>query len=299
MNETHSNSEVPRQWNTFINTPPENNDPKTAAVKLLPIPYDGTTSYRTGSRDGPSAIITASRQLEDYDLELDCNIADIGIAILPEIEVDVSGPESMISRIDKVVSSSISENSIIGLLGGEHTISIGAVQALKRHHKDLSVLYLDAHADLRETYMGSPWSHACVARRILETCPIVEIGVRSLSLEEKQLIEKLHIPVHFWPVDVEDFQNMIESTIDQLSEHIYISIDLDVLDPSIMSAVGNPEPGGITWEGITKILRSVSERKQVVGFDIVELSPEEGPEACSFIAAKLAYKLAGYATTYR
>ena len=138
--------------------------------------------------------------------------------------MDVSGPESMISRIDKVVSSSISENSIIGLLGGEHTISIGAVQALKRHNKDLSVLYLDAHADLRETYMGSPWSHACVARRILETCPIVEIGVRSLSLEEKQLIEKLHIPVHFWPVNAEDFQNMIESTIDQLSEHIYLSL---------------------------------------------------------------------------
>ena len=290
-----SSEGVPRVWDTFLGAPPDQS--RQPGVTLIPVPYDGTTSYRTGSRDGPRAIITASRQLEDYDLELDRDISAAGIHTVPELEPFAGGPDGMIDRVDRAVSDTVVDETIVGVLGGEHSITVGSVRAFWRRHADLSVLYLDAHADMRDEYQGSPWSHACVARRVREICPLVEVGVRSLSEGERRFIADEDVPVSFWPNERAEVDDILQEVADRLSDTVYVSIDLDVLDPSIMAAVGTPEPGGMSWHAVTRLLRHVAERKRIVGFDIVELSPGEGPEACAFTAAKLAYKLIGYATS--
>ena len=287
---------VPRYWDTFLDTRQRSSSLEDARVVLIPVPYDSTTSYKTGARYGPKAIVTASRQLEDYDLELDRDISEVGIYTTAEIEPDVSGPEAMVRRTARVVRSFAAARKLIGVLGGEHTVTIGAVQALREFHADLSVLYLDAHADLRDEYMGSGWGHASVARRLHGVAPLVQVGVRSLSAGELAFIREESLPVLFWPPATEDMDKVSSWALSNLSEHVYVSVDLDVFDPSIMAAVGTPEPGGMGWDQVTGLLKAVSETRRIVGFDVTELSPAEGPEACAFTAAKLTYKLIGYAT---
>ena len=286
--------EVPLQWPTFLDTPPEENDPESARVFVIPVPYDSTTSFKGGAREGPDAIIRASRHLEDYDHELERDISLVGIHTTPEITPDVSGPEAMVARIRRAVTAAAQSGKLVALLGGEHTIAVGAVQALKERHDDLSVLYLDAHADLRDEYMGARWGHACVARRICEVAPVVQVGVRSLSEEENEFIQLQSIPVHFWRSGSSKVEDIVQSVANQLTRHVYISIDMDVFDPAVVSAVGTPEPGGMLWHEVTSLLRSVAEGRNIVGFDISELSPREGPAAGAFTAAKLAFKLIGY-----
>ena len=286
---------VPRHWNTFLDVPPGEVTAADARVVLLPVPYDSTTSYRTGARDGPAAIINASRQLEDYDIELDRDLSPIGIYTAPELEPDVSGPEAMASRVEQAVSAAANNGALVGVLGGDHSVTIGSVRALKALHPDLSVLYLDAHADLRDEYMGTPWGHASVARRLLEICPVVEVGVRSLSTPERAFIRETGFPVAFWPSTM-PADELASWALSYLTDNVYVSVDLDVFDPSLMAAVGTPEPGGMTWAEVTALLRAVAAKKRIVGFDVTELSPGEGPEACAFTAAKLTYKLIGYAT---
>ena len=290
---------VPRYWDTFLDTPPGELGTDDARVILVPVPYDGTTSYKSGARHGPKAIIAASRQMEDYDLELDCDISEVGIYTAPEVAPDASGPEAMVKRVERVVGSLAAPGKLIGLLGGDHSITVGAVKALAEHHSDLSILYLDAHADLREEYMGTSWGHASVARRLHGMCSMVQVGVRSLSDEEHRFISTAGIPVFFWPPAAPDIGELSSSVLESLSDHVYVSVDLDVLDPSIMSAVGTPEPGGMGWQEMMGLLRAVARRRQIVGFDVTELSPGEGPEACALTAAKLTYKLIGYATVDR
>ena len=202
----------------------------------------------------------------------------------------------MVDRVEKAVRPVCEEGKLLGLLGGEHTITIGAVKALRKYYPDVSVLYLDAHADLRDEYMGSQWSHACVARRLSEFVPLALVGVRSLSFSEAEFIRDKNLAVLFWPSGYNDTNSLVDWSLDKLTDDVYISIDLDVLDPSLMSAVGTPEPGGMMWEQITDFLHGIATSRRIVGFDLTELSPDEGPEACSFTAAKLAYKLVGYAT---
>ena len=286
---------VPRHWNTFLDVPPEHVTPADARVVLIPVPYDSTTSYRTGARDGPAAIINASRQLEDYDIELDRDLSSIGMYTAPELEPDVSSPEAMVRRVEQAVSAAAGNGALVGVLGGDHSVTIGAVRALKARHPDLSVLYLDAHADLRDEYMGTPWGHASVARRLLEICPVVEVGVRSLSTPERAFIRETDAPVTFWPSAM-TAKELTSWALGNLAENVYVSVDLDVFDPSLMAAVGTPEPGGMGWNEVTALLKAVAMQKRIIGFDITELSPGEGPEACAFTAAKLTYKLIGYAT---
>ena len=290
---------VPRYWDTFLDTRQRSSSLEDARVVLIPVPYDSTTSYKTGARHGPKAIVTASRQLEDYDLELDRDISEVGIYTTAEIEPDMSGPEAMVRRTARVVRSFASAGKLIGVLGGEHTVTVGAVQAMRELHSDLSVLYLDAHADLRDEYMGSKWGHASVARRLHTVAPLVQVGVRSLSAGELAFIREESLPVLFWPPVMEDVDGVSSWALSHLSEHVYVSVDLDVFDPSTMAAVGTPEPGGMGWDQVTGLLKAVAESRRIVGFDITELSPAEGPEACAFTAAKLTYKLIGYATEGR
>ena len=289
--------ETPLHWRTFLDTPPSEADPGDARVFVIPVPYDSTTSYKTGARHGPAAIIDASRHLEDYDIELDRDITEVGIHTTPEVQPNMDGPKAMVETVSAAVKSAASRGKLTAMLGGEHTITVGAVQAYSDLYEDLSVLYIDAHADLRESYQGTRWGHASVARRIYDICPLVLVGIRSTSAEEMNFITGQGIPTQFWSSQATDnIRAAIALASEHLSENVYISIDLDAIDPSIMSAVGTPEPGGMLWHEILALLRAVSRKANIVGFDIVELSPPEGPAACAFTAAKLAYKLIGYAT---
>ncbi|MDP6494198.1 MAG: agmatinase [Dehalococcoidia bacterium] len=272
---------------------------KDCRVVVVPVPYDSTTSYKGGSREGPRAIIEASRYLEDYDIALGREIYQVGIHTLPEIEPHVGGPENMVERVRATVQPLAKDGKLVAVLGGEHSVSVGVVKALREVHDDLSVLYLDAHGDLRNEYMGSGLSHACAARRILEMCPLVEVGIRSISKEEMSFIqgegrEDLKVYLHREGDSKASWD--VEGVLKGLSERVYVSIDLDVLDPSLMPAVGTPEPGGLGWESVLSLLEAVCRERSIVGFDIMELCPVAGPPSCAFVAAKLAYKVMGYAT---
>lgn len=280
----------------FAGISPPYSDWENSRVVVLPVPYDSTTDWRSGARDGPRAIIDASRYLELYDLELKREIYRVGIHTLPEIQPDMTSPENMTQRVYQVARGLLDKNKTLLMLGGEHSLTLGMVKAYREKHQALSVLQLDAHTDLRDSYLGTRFSHATVMRRVCELCPIVPVGIRSLSEEEHRFIDEAGIkPVYANGLILAG--DSINHIIATLSNEVYITIDLDVLDPSIMSAVGTPEPGGIGWYELLNLLREVARSKRIVGFDLVELCPDEGPRSCAFLAAKLAYKLIGYIYT--
>ena len=285
--------------NNFLALTPEQSELETAAAVLIPVPYDSTTSYRTGARYGPAAILSASYNLEDYDHELDVDLSEAGIHTTAALEPHMAGPDAMIRRVAQAVESYDDGGRLVGLLGGEHTITVGAVRAMKQRRPNLSVLYLDAHGDLRDTYMDTPYSHACVARRLMEICPVVQVGVRSLSREEFVLTQNPPANLHtfLWNGEAPALPNL-QDVLDYLTEDVYISIDLDALDPSLMPAVGTPEPGGMGWGHLMQLIDTVARHRRIVGFDVVELSPNEGPHACAYTAAKLVYKLIGSALVH-
>ena len=277
---------------TFLGLEVDGNTYHQAATVVLPVPYDGTASFKSGAREGPEAIISASRELEEYDAELQCDPCSMGIHTAPAVEPHMGSPEKMVARVAQAVAPAAKERKLVATLGGDHSVSIGAVQAFASQHSDLSVLYLDAHADLRQEYLGTAWGHASSARRIAEMCPLVLVGVRSMSREEAEFIETSGIPC--FPYAGNEGALPVEDVIGTLSPNVYISIDLDVFDPSFMAAVGTPVPGGMNWYQVLRLLRQVASARRIVGFDVVELSPREGPAACAFTAAALVYKLIGY-----
>ena len=274
----------------FAALPPQYTEFETSKVVILPIPYDSTTTWRSGSRDGPLAIIDASEHLELYDHELDRESHLVGIHTLPELQPSMKGPEETVMRVHEVASDLIRKDKFVVMLGGEHSLTVGMVKAFRERFDNLSVLQLDAHADLRDSYEDSKYSHACVMRRVLEYCPIVQVGIRSLCEEEHRFLTQNQMQPFF----AEGLPLDIDGIVSALSTDVYVTIDLDVLDPSIMPAVGTPQPGGISWHEILKLLRRVAETRRIVGCDLVELCPAEGPPSCAFLAAKLAYKLIGY-----
>jgi len=265
----------------------------TAGVAVIPVPYDLTTSYRSGTRSGPLAIIEASTHMELFDDEINAEIADVGICTLNLVEPVTSSPDKMISRVAGVVSSVIREDKFPVVLGGEHSITLGAVTALSSRFPDFGVVQLDAHADLRDQYQGSKYNHACIGRRISERFPLTQIGIRSLCSEEHLFLENSGISTYY-SGDIYGNSSWIEPCVANLPETIYITIDLDVLDPSIMPSVGTPEPGGLLWYDVLYLLRTLAEKKTIIGFDIVELCPMPSNPAPDFLAAKLCYKLIGY-----
>ena len=291
MSEANSQPWIARN---FLSLSEENSGLEGAGVVLIPVPYDGTTSFRSGARDGPRAIIEASYGLEDYDNELDLDVSLVGVHTTAMVEPHMGGPDRMVERVRHSVGHYLGGGKIVGVLGGEHSVAVGSVLAHLDAYPDLSVLYLDAHADLRSEYLGTSWGHASVARRIHEVCRLVLVGVRSLCQEERDYIRCQGIPTYYWPPPVDD-ESYVKEVVDQLGPNVYVSVDLDVFDPSLMAAVGTPEPGGMGWYQVTGLLRRVAESRRVVGFDVCELSPGEGPPACSYTAAKLVYKLIAYA----
>jgi len=269
-------------------------DLQTAKVVILPVPYDSTTTWQSGTREGPRAIIDASQYLEFYDIELDRDIYEVGIHTLPAVQPSMNSPENMIDRLYRIASELAKKEKFLVMFGGEHSLSLGMVQALRENFNDLCVLQLDAHADLRDEYLGTKYSHACVMRRIFELCNIVQVGIRSLSREEKQFLAQNNLNPFYISTPSSVITSM-ERIIASLSDNVYVSIDMDVFDPSVMPAVGTPVPGGMQWHEVLNLLRSVTLHKRVIGFDLVELCPKNNTDACAFLAAKLAYKLIGYA----
>jgi agmatinase len=259
-------------------------------VAILPVPYEATSSYGSGCRNGPGAIISASRQVETYDHEVGLEPCRIGIATLPEIEQEASGPEAMMTKIEKMAAGIIDNGKFLLSLGGEHSISAALVKSHKARFPDLSVLQIDAHTDLRDEYQGSRYSHACVMSRIREVCDYVGVGIRSFcgsDSEHRALVERRI-------VSVPDYRNNPETMsliLSMLTDNVYITFDLDGLDPSVMPAVGTPEPGGLMWEEALEILVAVGRSKKIAGADIVELSPIPGLLHPDFTAARLAYKI--------
>ncbi|MDO8637678.1 MAG: agmatinase [Dehalococcoidia bacterium] len=263
-------------------------------IVVLPVPYDATSDWHSGAREGPQAIINASQVLEFYDHELDIETFTAGIHTLPELQPDMSGPEQMVRRVEEAVGGILKQHKLPVMLGGEHSITVGSVRACLKRFPKLSVLYLDAHGDLRDSYLGTKFNHACVARRLWELCPVTQVGVRAISLEERDFLKEQG-KQPFYASGQEWDKKFIQQIVSLLNRDVYITIDLDVFDPSIMSAVGNPVPGGIGWYPMLDLLRSVAKEHRIVGFDVVELNPREGPQACAFMAAQLTYKLMGYA----
>jgi len=288
----HEGTFLPHE--VFAGLEPPYSNLQEAKTVILPVPYDSTSEWRSGSRRGPQAIIDASQYLELYDLELDREIYKIGISTLPRIEPLLSSPQDMIDRVCEVIKGLIQREKFVVLLGGEHSLSLGAVRAFKEALPRLSVLQLDAHADLRDEYLGTKYGQACVMRRIFELCPISQVGVRSLSWEEKQFLSQNKL-TPFYMSNLSSGTASIDKIVDSLSQDVYVTIDVDVLDPSIMPAVGTPEPGGMSWRQILNIVESVTLHKHVVGFDLMEFCPAEGPGSCAYLLAKLAYKLIGWA----
>jgi len=258
---------------------------------ILPVPYEQTTTYKAGTKEGPQAIITASKQVELFDEELESEPYKTGIHTLEELEATSRGPEEMIQRIYLTGRKLLKDRKVVVMLGGEHTISIGMIKAYKEKYKNLAVLQLDAHADLRQSKQGSKFSHACTMRRVRELAPAIQVGIRNISSEEYNWVKRNKI--HLFYASGKD-QRSVDQIIDSLPEDVYLTFDLDFLDPSIMPSVGTPEPGGYLWYETLDFLRILTQKKKIVGFDIVELCPQPGNIAPDFLAAKLIYKLIGY-----
>lgn len=278
----------------FLALPTEQSQYASARVVVLPIPYDATTSARAGAREGPRAIIFASEDLEPHDLDLGYDASQHGIHTLPDVAPHSGGPQAMVERIESVVGDLLDDGKFVVTLGGEHTVSIGAVRAHARRLPGLSVLSIDAHADLRDEYLDSPYNHACVMRRIIDLCPVVQVGMRSVSAGQASLIRERSLPF-FTPPAYLALADGPGEVARLLTQDIYISVDLDGLDPSQMAAVGTPEPGGLFWDEVIALLAVVAREKRIVGFDVTELAPDLGPPACAHLAAKLAYRLIGLA----
>jgi agmatinase len=266
---------------------------KESDAILVQVPYDSTTSYRGGTRDGPHAFITASRQLDMYDWELGVEIATkIKVHTLNELEPSMDSPAETISLVKECVSEIVRDEKLPIMVGGEHSLTPGAVAAVKEKYADVSVLQIDAHSDLRDEYEGSKNNHACAMRRTREIVnTVVQVGIRSSCVDEIEYVKKNKLEKFIFGTEFKD-----EDVLKQLgnSNNVYITVDLDGFDPSEIPGVGTPEPGGLHWPQVIRLLRKVAEKKRIVGFDVMELAPIAGSNQSEFYAAKLAYKLLGY-----
>jgi agmatinase len=277
----------------FGGTTPTTTDFEHARVVILPIPLDRTTSYMPGTRNGPHEILVASAHMELWDEETQTDVHSIGIFTLPEMEFPFASMEDVVGEIRRVTAELVRHDKFPFILGGEHSITPAVVSALAAKHPGLSVLQIDAHADLRESFMGTPHNHACAMRRTLEFARTTQVGIRSLSPEEAAAAPALATEI-FYDFNMRANADWVDRVVDSLSEQVYITIDVDGLDPAIMPATGTPEPGGLSWYEALTLLRRVIERRSVVGCDLVELSPIPGLVAPNFLCAKLIYKILSY-----
>jgi N1-aminopropylagmatine ureohydrolase len=260
---------------------------------ILPVPVDRTTSYVSGTRNGPREIIEASSHMELWDEEVGADVHSIGIYTLPPMELPFGEMAPLLDEIRRVASEIFSRGKFLVSLGGEHSITPPLVAAAAEACKGLSVLQIDAHADLRDCYMGTPHNHACAMRRSLEFARVTQVGIRSMSTEEAEAAPGLNTTI-FYDAHMRKDPDWINRVVETLNGPVYITIDVDGMDPAIMPATGTPEPGGLSWYEILGLLRTTIAKKNVVACDVVELSPLPGLMAPNFLCAKLVYKILTY-----
>ncbi|MCK6484288.1 MAG: agmatinase [Phycisphaerae bacterium] len=278
----------------FLGLPERYSAYAAAHFAVLPIPYDSTTSFQVGTRHGPRAIITASQQVELFDDELGDEFHTAGIVTLPPLAPNMAGPEQQLDDVFTAARKVTKDGKFLLALGGEHSITSGLVRAVRQRHKSLCVLQVDAHADLRDEWEGTPFSHACVMRRIVDMgVPIVQVGIRNYSREEHQFMKRRHLaPITAWHVNAK--ADWMRQALEGLTDDVYVTIDIDGFDPAFAPGTGTPEPGGLHWFHVAQLLRQVAEQKRIVAADIVEVMPIPGSMQTEFLAAKLAYKLIAY-----
>ena len=265
-------------------------DPTRAKVVIVPVPYDKTSSWVKGADKGPAAILEASEIVENYDIESDSEPYKVGIFTDKPVTENKS-PEKMVAAVEKRVSGHLAKGKFPVLLGGEHSVSIGAIQAQVKKYGKLTVLQLDAHGDLRDEYHGSKYSHACIMARAQDICKTVQVGIRSMDTSEKPRAKKSNM---FFAETIAGKTGWNKKVLSLLKDNVYVTIDLDVFDPSIMPSTGTPEPGGLLWYEVLDLLRPVFRKTNVTGFDVVEMCPNPNNKAPDFLAAKLVYKLISY-----
>ena len=271
----------------FADIPEQYRDYTSSKAVILPIPYDGTSTWMKGADRGPQAILDASFHLELYDVETRTEAYRKGICTLEPVSCP-EDPEEMVATVRQRAIPLFQDNKLVVGLGGEHSVTVGLVRAAQVRYPNLSVLQLDAHSDLRDSYLGSRYNHACVMARINEICPFVQVGIRSMDMEELDGIQPDRL-VLARDLHSHGLAAAIDC-LDKLSDTVYITVDLDVLDPSCMPSTGTPEPGGIDWYLLNNIIQHVVSEKKVVGMDVVELLPGRHNRAPDFLAAKLIYR---------
>lgn len=273
----------------FLGLEPEYTNKKNAEVVIQPVPFDKTTSYTHGTEKGPSALIEASKNLELYDIATDSEVYKVGIHTAEAVDYPTS--QDMVNGVYQSTLDLLKENKFVVTLGGEHAISSAPIRAHAEHHGKISVLQFDAHTDLRPAYENNQLSHASVMSRVHEignVSEVVSIGIRSMCAEEKPYLKSSHV---FFAHMLHEGDEWMDQAIDLLTDPVYITFDLDVFDSSLMPSTGTPEPGGLFWHQVEKFITKLTDRKKIVGFDVVELCPIDGFVAPDFLAAKLTYKL--------
>jgi agmatinase len=275
----------------FLGLPDSDSDYRRSRYAVLSVPYDGTVSFQVGTRRGPRAIITASQQVELFDEEYEREFFGCGIATLPPLASNMAGPKEMCDDIYAAAKKIMADRKFLITLGGEHSITPPLVRAAKSRHKKLSVLQIDAHADLRDTYEDTPHSHACAMRRVWELgVPVVGVGIRNYSLDEHRFMKKRKISIISSRQTRED-PDWIQQAVDGLSDNVYVTIDIDGLDPAYAPGTGTPEPGGMDWFQVNDLLKAVAMNRTIIAADVVEVLPLPGNAQTEFLAAKLIYKL--------
>lgn len=265
-------------------------DYKTAEIVILPVPYDGTSTWLKGADKGPRAILEASPNMEFYDIETDSEVFRHGIATLEPV-TEASSPEAMARAVEQQMDAVLKDKKFPVILGGEHSVSIGAFRAVAKHYDSFSILQLDAHSDMRDEYEGSPYNHACVMARGKEVTPsFAQVGIRSTATEEKHNMVQDRV---FYAHEIKESgdSTWMYEVSQKLQDHVYVTIDLDVLDPAYMPSTGTPEPDGLAYRDVLNLLKLVNERHNIIGLDVVELCPNEINKAPDFLAAKLIYQI--------
>jgi agmatinase len=287
---------TPMPSENFGGLPEEYSRYETSRAVIFPVPLERTLTASRGTHNGPTAILAASHHMELYDEELQIEpYKEIGIHTLPPIDTNDGSLDEVITELFTAECGLLDDEKFPVALGGERSITPPLVTAMAKKFKNLSVLQLDAHTNLRNEYQGNPSSHACAMRRVVEVCPAVQVGIRSVSLEEAQAIPHLRTKV-YWAKDIARMptKSWIAKVLGDLSANVYLTIDLDGFDPSVMPATGSPEPGGLDWYQVTSLLRAVASHKKIVGMDVAGLLPQPGDQASDLLAARLVYKCLGY-----
>jgi agmatinase len=262
----------------------------SASILLQSIPYDGTSTWGKGADKGFEAFLEAAEHMELYDIETDSEVFRKGIHIIPELD-DFTSPEDMFRKVYRNTEKLLDTGQFLTFFGGEHSISIGIIKAFYEKYPDITILQLDAHTDLRPEYLGTKYNHACALFDASQNANLIQVGIRSMDISEKTYLNQKKC---FFAENITGKIDWIEESIGLMTDKVYITFDLDVLDPSIMPSTGTPESGGLNWNTTISFLRRVFKKKNVLGFDIVELAPISGLKAPNFLTAKLYYKMLSY-----